>query len=867
MFPSNISLFLLVLLLECFIFIGVDSYANIQDQIFIRVNNSEVQCIRMLNGTDSIGCQSDINGNVGALTTIAEKKDVQSAVDNLPFGISNIIAVVALKKMRGPLIDVLRSHEKVVGILLIDRGNERPSNFSEDAFCPNRQFSFYPTETTAESCHGWNQGNAIHPDGLKFVNFAKPLRLATNEDEIKLIVDKCLNPFNNKLLADGFRCMGRMTQFMFSAGNAKICLERYIDAENSLCEVLEDLNVFLMLPSLNMSQPDASVDQFVLAARMDTFSTFRNTKGGDLSALSSLMSLLLAADASGRQLLFAFLHGESLGYIGSSRWMWDMEREKFPAEAKNFTTKEYNVRQIGVDALSFFMELQQIGASSKLYAHTDSQIYNQNKSLVDTILHYANGSGEHEHVHFVDPTTPDYEAVPPSSYHSILKTSTKVPGLILSSFGPGKYQYGYVNSFLDDQIRSQPKHMEEYLHKIIDASNIALRAALSYVFNDATESAAFKVNDKYAEELGNCFFKTTWSCPLFRTLTNATHDMQMDQFLNETANSFLFGSASGRLRHPIIRRLIFSLLTLSTGDIVSTENVRTQSQCRDLNNARNDHAHVWMNDRDGKAHCYRASIYQTLAKSPAFDIKDYNFTSGKYSTWVASHWAHEATFELYLKADYRLELYAFVTAFVVLMLCIPLLFAPKEQWFLDNFLRPDLHRLMVRRITASCFRAPWPFEKKGQAGWHKIGPVVVEAHKWPGQQKEFPELSPKFMKNNHKALSGYTGVQPTGYNDPVSGEYVHVPEMVPELVVPDLSNFELKPYVSYKADSKIEERLRNFEKKLAKYGGNEQDAIANSKETELWPPPPIDAKVLFDFFYAEKIRQTFTKEKKKHGKT
>uniref|UniRef100_A0A183CD71 Nicastrin n=1 Tax=Globodera pallida TaxID=36090 RepID=A0A183CD71_GLOPA len=661
MFPSNISLFLLVLLFECFIFIGVDSYANIQDQIFIRVNNSEVQCIRMLNGTDSIGCQSDINGNVGALTTIAEKKDVQSAVDNLPFGISNIIAVVALKNMRGPLIDVLRSHEKVVGILLIDRGNERPSNFSEDAFCPNRQFSFYQTER----CHGWNQGNSVHPDGLKFVDFAKPLRLATNKDEIKLIVDTCLNPFNKKLVADGFRCMGRMTQFMFSAGNAKICLGRYMDAENSLCEVLGDLNVFLMLPSLNMSQPDASVDQFVLAARMDTFSTFRNAKGGDLSALSSLMSLLLAADAvgrqmdtflrlarqSGRQLLFAFLHGESLGYIGSSRWMWDMEREKFPAEAKNFTTKEYNVRQIGVDALSFFMELQQIGASSKLYAHTDSQIYNQNKSLVDTILHYANGSGEH--VHFVDPTTPGNGAVPPSSYHSILKTSNKVPGLILSSFGPAKYQYG---------------------------------AALSYVFNNATESAAFKVNEQYAEELGNCFFKANWSCPLFRILTNATHDMQMDQFLNETANSFSIGSASGRLGQPIIRRLIFFLLTLSTGDTKSTENVRTQSQCRDLNN---DHAHVWMNDRDGKnASCYRASIYQTVAKSPAFEIKDYNFTSGKYSTWVVSHWAHEATFELYLKADYRLELCAFVTAFFVLMLCIPLLFAPKEQWFLDTFLRP-----------------------------------------------------------------------------------------------------------------------------------------------------------------------------------
>ncbi|KAL3076272.1 hypothetical protein niasHS_013543 [Heterodera schachtii] len=169
---------------------------------------------------------------------------------------------------------------------------------------------------------------------------------------------------------------------------------------------------------------------------------------------------------------------------------------------------------------------------------------------------------------------------------------------------------------------------------------------------------------------------------------------------------------------------------------------------------------------------------------------------------------------------------------------------------------------MVRHVTASCFRAPWPFEKKGSTGWRKNGPVVIESHKWPGQQKEFPELSPKFLGANFKQLWGYTGVAPTGFNDPKTDDFVHVPEMVPELVVPDLANFELKPYVSYKTDAKIEERLRNFDKKLTKFGGNEKAAIANSKETELWPPPPIDAKILFDFFYAEKIHQAFEKGKK-----
>ncbi|CAG9788607.1 unnamed protein product [Diatraea saccharalis] len=41
------------------------------------------------------------------------------------------------------------------------------------------------------------------------------------------------------------------------------------------------------------------------------------------------------------------------------------------------------------------------------------------------------------------------------------------------------------------------------------------------------------------------------------------------------------------------------------------------------------------------------------------------------------------------------------------------------------------------------------------------------------------------------------GVRDVGYN--LNGCFVQVPEMIPELIVPDLTNCELKPYVSYKA--------------------------------------------------------------------
>ncbi|XP_069679018.1 large ribosomal subunit protein mL41 isoform X2 [Periplaneta americana] len=67
------------------------------------------------------------------------------------------------------------------------------------------------------------------------------------------------------------------------------------------------------------------------------------------------------------------------------------------------------------------------------------------------------------------------------------------------------------------------------------------------------------------------------------------------------------------------------------------------------------------------------------------------------------------------------------------------------------------------------------------------------------------------------------GVRPTGYKR--GDTFVEVPEMIPELVVPDLTGFKLKPYVSYRV----------------------QDVI----QSEFTP------KDLFDAVYSEKIVNDF----------
>ncbi|XP_014485777.1 PREDICTED: 39S ribosomal protein L41, mitochondrial [Dinoponera quadriceps] len=69
------------------------------------------------------------------------------------------------------------------------------------------------------------------------------------------------------------------------------------------------------------------------------------------------------------------------------------------------------------------------------------------------------------------------------------------------------------------------------------------------------------------------------------------------------------------------------------------------------------------------------------------------------------------------------------------------------------------------------------------------------------------------------------GVKDVGYA--VGDKFVTVPEMIPELIVPSLEGFKLKPYVSY--------RVEDFEQR------------------------ELTAQDLFDMIYSDKIKEDFAK--------
>lgn len=58
------------------------------------------------------------------------------------------------------------------------------------------------------------------------------------------------------------------------------------------------------------------------------------------------------------------------------------------------------------------------------------------------------------------------------------------------------------------------------------------------------------------------------------------------------------------------------------------------------------------------------------------------------------------------------------------------------------------------------------------------------------------------MTDNRQLEVDKRGVRDVGHY--MNGRFVTVPEMIPELIVPDLKGFDLKPYVSYKAADVIQ---------------------------------------------------------------
>jgi len=145
-------------------------------------------------------------------------------------------------------------------------------------------------------------------------------------------------------------------------------------------------------------------------------------------------------------------------------------------------------------------------------------------------------------------------------------------------------------------------------------------------------------------ELVDCFISANnWqSCALLKAvMTDSREHFDIGK------NTYL-GGGSGT--PSLLRALSHALIVQTMGHWRNITNVSSRNQCDDLNKHQTLYVYVWQRDPvQNKSRCYRTSTFVTMARSPAFEIEDFDLSNGRYSSWVESVWQN-ASIRLFLIA-------------------------------------------------------------------------------------------------------------------------------------------------------------------------------------------------------------------------
>ena len=264
---------------------------------------------------------------------------------------------------------------------------------------------------------------------------------------------------------------------------------------------------------------------------MDSFSIFSQSRGGDVSVLGSLITALTvarsiganrdaferAANAKQRQIAFAFFAAESLGYIGSSAAVYNMQK---PSETLAYKP-ERTAKHLTLDDLAAFIELQQMSANhTKMFLHGENYkmakfmdkvcsrllpmracfAFSQMHELKIAAIRGAKRSG--------GDATPLYQQsnarLPPASFQTFLNARL-MPGYVIAPFEK-QYETRVLNSFFDTQLSEATAATREsvraaVLRDVALAGSMALQILADFVGNQSFADT-FKLDTQFVRSFG-----------------------------------------------------------------------------------------------------------------------------------------------------------------------------------------------------------------------------------------------------------------------------------------------------------------------------------------------------------------------------
>ncbi|XP_022614040.1 nicastrin [Seriola dumerili] len=651
-------------LLVCWFFIGV-SCNSVEKKIYVELNNT-VPCVRLLNATHQIGCQSSLSGNVGVLHVLESEENLDWVLRsgrNPPY----MVILESPLFTRSIMMKLKNGSSRVAGVAVVVPNANPAEGFSPHTPCPNENTGVYSDTYDPAMAHCnvtvWNPlGN-----GLSYEEFDFPI-FSLKDDNDTQVIRQCYLDHNRPMNGSTPQyplCAMQLYSHMSAVTDTATCMRRndinFSISPEMVCDPLGDYNVWASTRPLNNTAKGHKMWESVViaAARLDSRSFFSNVAPGAESGVSGFVTLLAAAHAlrnptqeapPNRTILYTFFQGEAFDYIGSSRMVYDMQNNQFAVDLDNV----HSVLEIGQVGLR---------ADSRVWLHTDpvsrrnSSVNKEVEELINNLrLAATNLSVSTEAPNFSQP-------LPPSSFQRFLR-ARPIPGVVLED-----HQSAYANRFYESMYDNGENLNITY------PPNLTPEEQLEFVTDTA------KALTEVATLVARALYKQAGGAESL--LSNIKADPQIVTqllygFLVRSNNSWFQQIVSPDLMSHLIDRplnfyvgviqqsseptlLVQYLLANLTGSTVNVTKDNCQSQREDEEDKKSKHMYYYMwvqgaappNSTQREGFCVRSTARLSKAVSPAFDLRQY--TSKDYSTWTESRWKFIKG-RIFLVASHELEM-------------------------------------------------------------------------------------------------------------------------------------------------------------------------------------------------------------------
>ncbi|EFH54135.1 hypothetical protein ARALYDRAFT_485634 [Arabidopsis lyrata subsp. lyrata] len=397
---------------------------------------------------------------------------------------------------------------KIGGVLVQSGSNfqQKLKGFSPDKKFPQAQFSPYENVE-----YKWN--SAASSIMWKNYNFPVYLLSESGISAVQEILSK-KKMKHGTYTSDVAEFNMVMETTKAGTHNSEACLQE------GTCLPLGGYSVWSSLPPISVSSSNNRKPVVLTVASMDSASFFRDKSFGADSPISGLVALLGAVDALSRvdglsnlkkQLVFLVLTGETWGYLGSRRFLHELDLHSDAVAGLSDTSIE-TVLEIGSVGKGLS------GGINTFFAHK-TRVSSVTNMTLDA-LKIAQDSLASKNIKILSADTAN-PGIPPSSLMAFMRKNPQTSAVVLEDFDT-KFVNKFYHSHLDDLSNINSS-------SVVAAASVVARTLyiLASDNKDTSNSAlgSIHVNASFIEELLTCLLacEPGLSCNLVKDYISPTN--------------------------------------------------------------------------------------------------------------------------------------------------------------------------------------------------------------------------------------------------------------------------------------------------------------------------------------------------------